>query len=266
MSGPYFAFGGAAWIYRPNIQVLSTVLPFHFHPSDTRMQRTIARHLGALKKTIQSLEDYYKNELPRINDRGNDSPPQAHFPYIVSFMPTEGYAPQSFTYKSQPDESKLLFIGELGTNKQGKSKRICIKFTQQYCEEVHVFCASKGFAPALHGVNRLAGGWYMVVMDAIDKDYEQFTRKHYPAIDEIRASLITLHQAGYVHGDVRDTNVMVQKNGSDVIQLVDFDWAGKIGEVKYPVNVNRTDVVRPEGALDGRFIFQTMICSCLITL
>jgi hypothetical protein len=220
------------------------------------MQCTIARHLGALKNAIRSLEDYYKNEHQVINDRGNNAPPQAHFPYITSFTPTGGDAPQSFTYKSQPDRSKLLFIGELVKNEQGKSKRICIKFTQRYCEEVHIFCASKGFAPALHGVNRLAGGWYMVVMDAIDKDYEEFTRKHYSAVDEIRAKLIMLHQEGFVHGDVRDTNVMVRKNGldSDVIQLVDFDWAGKIGKVRYPANVNRTDIVRPEGALDGGLI------------
>jgi hypothetical protein len=103
------------------------------------MQYTIARHLGALKNAIQSLEDYYKNELPVINDRRNNSPPQAHFPYITSFTPTGGDAPQSFTYKSQPDRSKLLFIGELEKSEQGKSKRICVKFTQRYCEEVHIF-------------------------------------------------------------------------------------------------------------------------------
>jgi tRNA A-37 threonylcarbamoyl transferase component Bud32 len=95
----------------------------------------------------------------------------------------------------------------------------------------------------------------MAVMDAIDKDYEEFTiaRKHHSTVDEIRDRLITLHQANFVHGDVRDTNVMVRKNGPG-IQLVDFDWAGEIGKVRYPANVNRTDIVRPEGALDGRFI------------
>ena len=33
--------------------------------------------------------------------------------------------------------------------------------------------------------------------------------------------------------------------------LVDFDWAGKEGEVHYPINVNRIDIKRPDGARGG---------------
>ena len=36
--------------------------------------------------------------------------------------------------------------------------------------------------------------------------------------------------------------------------LVDFDWAGKEGEVHYPMNVNRSDIKRPDGARDGQLI------------
>jgi tRNA A-37 threonylcarbamoyl transferase component Bud32 len=39
-----------------------------------------------------------------------------------------------------------------------------------------------------------------------------------------------LHQAGYVHGDVHDTNIMV-KDRSQGFKLVDFDWSGRIGKV-----------------------------------
>ena len=47
-----------------------------------------------------------------------------------------------------------------------------------------------------------------------------------------------LHQVGYVYGDLRDTNLMVRKDGQSGFMLVDFDWAGKFGEVCYPMNVN----------------------------
>jgi hypothetical protein len=33
-AGPYIAFAGAAWNTRPNIQVLSSAVPFHYHISD----------------------------------------------------------------------------------------------------------------------------------------------------------------------------------------------------------------------------------------
>lgn len=37
--------------------------------------------------------------------------------------------------------------------------------------------------------------------------------------------------------------------------LVDFDWSGKIGEVHYPMNVNRGNGLwRPDGAYDTELI------------
>lgn len=248
-SGPYLGFGGAVWIYRPHVQVLSTVLPFHFHHTDVLMQKTIACHLGALKKAIRSLEQYYTTELPAMIDPGSTSPPQVAFPYRTSYMPIGSTALQSFTYASQLHDNKLLFFGNLPNN-----SRICIKFTQQYSVMVHKFCALNGFAPSLHGFENIPGGWYMVVMEAIDDNYEEITAKHRSAIHQIKANLVKLHQAGYVHGDIRNTNVMVRKDGSNGIMLIDFDWAGEIGHARYPADVNRKDIMRPDGARDGATI------------
>ena len=36
--------------------------------------------------------------------------------------------------------------------------------------------------------------------------------------------------------------------------LVDFDWAGKIGEVPYPSNINIIEVMRPEGVVDDELM------------
>jgi hypothetical protein len=47
---------------------------------------------------------------------------------------------------------------------------------------------------------------------------------------------------------------MVRKDGEAGFMLVDFDWAGKIGEVWYPININITGVTRPKGVLDGELI------------
>ncbi|KAJ7639135.1 hypothetical protein FB45DRAFT_739360, partial [Roridomyces roridus] len=40
-----------------------------------------------------------------------------------------------------------------------------------------------------------------------------------------------------VHGDLRPENILVHENGS--VRVVDFDWAGKVGEVHYPYNLYR---------------------------
>lgn len=50
----------------------------------------------------------------------------------------------------------------------------------------------------------------------------------------ISAGLVKLHQAHFVHGDVRDVNMMVEKDGKPGFMLIDFDWAGVIGKDPLP--------------------------------
>ena len=74
---------------------------------------------------------------------------------------------------------------------------------------------------------------------------------------QVRAKLELLHQGGFVHGDVRDVNVLVRNEGAPAgspdILIVDWDWAGRAGEVVYPRNIN-TQLARPEEALAAEVI------------
>jgi serine/threonine protein kinase len=155
-----------------------------------------------------------------------------------------------FEYVSQLDKDKLVFLATVGGNK------ICVKFIRQYSKEAHLKCSSLGFAPALRGHDPLPGGWYMVVMDFIDYEFHELADSPVKASyeDEVREKVARLHQAGFVHGDIRTTNIMVKKSGSPGFLLVDFDWAGVIGEVRYPMNVNDVDIKRPYNAHDGELI------------
>jgi hypothetical protein len=210
------------------------------------------RHLAALRKAVRSLRDYYENTLSTINDPLNPSPPQAPYPYVTSFLSLKDSTKEKFSYLSQLNSDKLVFFGELETG-----KRICVKFTQQYSATAHTFCASRGFAPTLHGFESLPGSWYMAVMDAIDDEYEELCEplRTPEVLRGIREKITQLHQAHHVHGDIRDANIMVRKDGKPGFMLVDFDWAGEIGKVRYPMNVNTSEKLwRPEGARDGELI------------
>ncbi|KAF8169587.1 hypothetical protein K438DRAFT_1983191 [Mycena galopus ATCC 62051] len=69
----------------------------------------------------------------------------------------------------------------------------------------------------------------------------------------VRAALEPLHAAGFVRGDVRDVNVLVRNamsDGSADIILVDWNWAGKEGDVKYHANLHPTVPCVP-GAVAG---------------
>jgi hypothetical protein len=47
---------------------------------------------------------------------------------------------------------------------------------------------------------------------------------------------------------------MVKKNGEQGIMLLDFHWAGEIGEIRYPMNMNITEIRRPDGAIDKQLV------------
>lgn len=57
--------------------------------------------------------------------------------------------------------------------------------------------------------------------------------------------------------DVCDTNLLVRTDDECGFVLIDFDWAGKEGEARYPINVNRTGIKRPDGAEDRQL---TLTC------
>ena len=109
---------------------------------------------------------------------------------------------------------------------------------------------------------------YMVVMDDVSENYEslfnflksntqnQSAEEH---MNKVRACLAEFHQAGFVHGDFRDTNVMVRtlnrgglKDGS--FRIVDFDSCGRIEKARYPFILNTHDTWRPPGATGGASI------------
>ena len=104
----------------------------------------------------------------------------------------------------------------------------------------------------------------MVVIDNIREDYvdlHTFVDDHQEVVststytdlkENIWRFLEEMHRAGWVHGDLRSTNVMVKKSGLDGSFLfIDFDWSSKNQEVVYPSFVNRTEVRQPIGVDDG---------------
>ncbi|CAI2200189.1 14327_t:CDS:2, partial [Funneliformis geosporum] len=71
----------------------------------------------------------------------------------------------------------------------------------------------------------------------------------------IRVSKI-LHDQNFVHGDLREGNILVCRNstrdcGFDV-KLIDFEWSGTVGTACYSHFMNHIAIRWPEGAEDGK--------------
>ena len=79
---------------------------------------------------------------------------------------------------------------------------------------------------------------------------------------KVREHVLTLHQQGFVHGDIWPQNVLVRRLGAGhedalSVRLVDFDWAGEINKAKYPFLVNPDlghGFKRPSGVQGGGVI------------
>ena len=89
----------------------------------------------------------------------------------------------------------------------------------------------------------------MVVMEYLNpSQYQPFRlSSDKEAIPEVTKShIIALHERGYVHGDIRRPNILI--GADNAVKLVDFDWAGKIREARYPphVNLNLDGLDRPD--------------------
>ncbi|KAF9061969.1 hypothetical protein BDP27DRAFT_1166915, partial [Rhodocollybia butyracea] len=103
------------------------------------------------------------------------------------------------------------------------------------------------------------GGWWMVVMETLDDEWkpcDEFLNLEPSCKDAVREAVRQFHELGFVHGDLRDTNVFVRSENSHWgCQLIDYDWAGREGEVVYPVGVYSTSLVwRPELHMGGQLI------------
>lgn len=250
-------FAGAVWNVRPVVQVLSTPVAFHYHSTDTRIQLTTARHMAAFRKALKTLKTYYEDfKDGRVKEHQSRD---VLFPYHTAFTSLEDQSTQTIRYTKQFEEggkkTRLVFFGTLEGD---PTVQICIKFTQRYSKEAHLVCAQLGVAPNLRGFEVLPGGWYMVVMDNLVgydllADLPNTERLPRSALEAMEKQLKELHAQHLVHGDIRDTNVFVNKERT-TLMIIDFDWSGVEDVVRYPPYVNYNDVQRPKDARDGLFI------------
>jgi len=111
-----------------------------------------------------------------------------------------------------------------------------------------LYCGSVGIQhddPTFRGLR-------MVVMEYVDGQTLHDVERVPPgAKGEVDRALKILHNKDYVFGDLRRQNVMVTKNAE--VKLVDFDWAGKENETRYPLLISKA-ITGPLGVEGGSLI------------
>ena len=166
---------------------------------------------------------------------------------------------ERFMYERRHLDSyrRSLFLAEY------EGKTVVVKFCERYGEDAHRMLADAGLAPKLHYCSEMVGGVFMVVMEQVDgrDSYSEFRHRDLPrtVLDDIERALEKLHDEQLVYGDMRRPNIMVvkrPKSRDDDVDgevenenewrglLIDFDWSGRVGVVKYPPTLNTSGEIK----------------------
>jgi hypothetical protein len=161
---------------------------------------------------------------------------------------------------SHPDAplSSLFFTVEVSIRNE-----VCVAYAKVpaagYGIATHLLLSNEKMAPELYGVSEVETA-QLIIMQSLDGWHELFhyCGKHNPKlpasrkaklVERLERILDTLESNRMVHGDFRMNNIMVKAGEEENAVLIDFDWAGNVGEARYPHN--RTNVVVYPGRAGG---------------
>ena len=199
----------------------------------------LARVLAALEKAHLNLEKDHLN-----------------FPFGPYFRHF-GVGAVSLKYEKQLNGSKL-YVWQADYYSSVSQKSVVVKFVlERYGSDVHRYLASHGLAPNLLHLERLPGSWIVVVMDQGSELILSGNKKNQKLFEATSERILDkLHERNFVHGDLRLPNFILD---GDQVKLIDFDWAGEAGSVKYPFLINNT-VKWADGVVPGNLILHEHDC------
>jgi hypothetical protein len=239
IAGQDIGLSGAVWSQFPTIQPLSDNVPFLNATQDNRLRLRQARLIFAMRTCVDQLIQFYGLSHP-LSD-------QCIFPYASSFTNEDGVQVR-FKYEGflLKDARKLLYLA-----RDENGERVVVKFCpDRYGADAHRAMAELGYAPKLYACEE-DGFMQMAVMEFLE-GAQWYSPLHSSTFwDELKNSIQLYHKAGFVHGDLRAPNILVTNDGP---RILDFDWAGKSGLVKYSRVLNQDIVWHHEADINERIL------------
>ncbi|KAF9644586.1 hypothetical protein BDM02DRAFT_3102661 [Thelephora ganbajun] len=227
----------------------------------------LAKVFTSLRRARATLDEYYDGILHQGTTSANPQrnpliPRRCFFPYPTKFKEYRvgtgaGSQFTEFKYIDLPDAdpANVTFFVQVKLS----DRKLVVKFVDRYGVEAHEFMAKAGMAPQLlycglldgendlrNGEVRVQGklkhGLYVGPLRMVVMEHVEPEKRPIDAREKTREAIEELHSAGFVFGDLREPNVMF--SGGKAL-LIDFDWAGKVGEARYPRGLS-TKVKWPE--------------------
>ncbi|KAH7096944.1 hypothetical protein BKA62DRAFT_774678 [Auriculariales sp. MPI-PUGE-AT-0066] len=242
IAGPNLAIGGALLLDRPVIELLTPWIPLRYRPTAASPPKSVApaddqiRHIArvmvALRMCSHDLRDYYKKTLESTPDRAPFAVPWPHLTKIGNYE-------IEYQERLWPTPSRCLFRAR--ATRDGSAISVIVKFTHRYCREAHIVVSNHGAAPQLlhcdwdETVGQMVVMWEYVDATKVDDTKQQLNCDQ--SIRRLEDAVKAMHEAGFVHGDLREPNILLDGNNAPMI--IDFDWAGPMDDpcTVYPSNI-----------------------------
>ena len=139
-----------------------------------------------------------------------------------------------------------------------ESKNVVVTFVKQYSRETHELMGFRTYAPQLiHYEERVRGTQYTaVVMKYIpdvmplDEFFKYAAANYSKYINNIKKiaqecctkALEVLHDNGFCHGKISSKSILGKVQGKALqIFIVNYKWAGRQGEARYPLSAHIPD-------------------------
>ena len=152
----------------------------------------------------------------------------------------------------ETNEGTIDFLNLIFNATLGAEKVLAKVVFRSYGNDVHAYLARHGMAPQLRGTSSVQDCAILVVMQLLEDGW--MTLFHYrrnvyrqgipephrsKLLERLEQILEYLNGVKMVHGDFRMANVMLKKGEEEKALLIDFDWAGEAGKVRYPITRSR---------------------------
>lgn len=259
--GPHISFYALAYKQRTRLVALTSLIPTTTESGNNWVKPAL---LNAFKAACGLRHYIHKDSKEFSTCKKEFLPIQRNLPYVnevAAYPPGAGAGAsistihfhihkEAYQRQNTRNPNRSLYFATLDNPDNNKNKVVVIvKFTRKYCPELHSFCASQGRAPQLLGYSTIPGGWHVVVMERIehrDMNLQSYAPKHIRKWSKDLESLVSgFHNEGWVHGDLRDANLIVSDENPTQVMLVDFDWGGKDGAVYYPTALLHEELEKP---------------------
>ncbi|KAG8909993.1 hypothetical protein FRC00_009054 [Tulasnella sp. 408] len=243
LAGPHLTIYGGVVADKFILQPLTEMLGLANFPDPFGRAQYIAKIMTVFRSCLEDLESFYNTLVPA------EDPELA--PLIPAFREYGEDKKVTLTYATgnllSNRVGRAMFSAKAKQPGEEEGTPVLVRFTARYGREAHALLAEKGLAPQILHYEVLENGWAVVVMDFVDGlDLDSAGVWVVPSgtLEDVQEALRVLHKENLVFGDLRRPNIIVCKRdvpgGGTTLggMLVDFDWAGKHDEQRYPPMLN----------------------------